>query len=349
MIDRVEAGESGTIPSLEKLRLLPEYQNSTLLRKFSAQAKKVPNAAFVDLDGTLFIKTANQQPEDKYPQATAEFLRLIDQQHVPLVAVTGRDLELSIADNIPQPDFDVVCAAVGTEIWVRQKDGSYLLDEEYKKHIEQDIGFNREAVWQKAKELKDELQTQSPQLKVDFQPRDQAENTTGKPPQPYKISFSFEGSGEEAQIIREQFKKYYKDCGFEKVQVVVSQREVLESGIIRWNLDLVPVTKKEAIDFMADKYGCRGVVAGDSGNDEEMILKGGPNNLIAGAIVGNAKPELTKALEDCEIVRETKHFRIVRTPGNRLLYVEPDPSKAGPESLKRMFQAFSLFDRLREH
>lgn len=108
-------------PSLEHLISLPEYRNSTLVDKFSTQAGIAPVVAFTDLDGTLFAKGKEA--------VTGEFLKMLKGQNIPLVAVTGRDLESSITGNNPQPEFDVVCAAVGTEIWVRQKDGNYLLDQ----------------------------------------------------------------------------------------------------------------------------------------------------------------------------------------------------------------------------
>lgn len=183
-----------------------------------------------------------------------------------------------------------------------------------------------------------------------FQPRDSRENPTGKPVQRYKISFFFEGSPSDAKKIRRQFSEFNREHGLANVQIVVSHRQVLNNGRShrsQWNLDLVPVSKQQAIDFMAKKYGCRGVVAGDSGNDSEMIFQGGDNTRIAGGIVGNAKPELKEDLAHCCVVRETNHFKIVKTPDNRLIYVEPDSSKVRPESLQRMFQAFSLFDKLR--
>ncbi len=154
--------------------------------------------------------------------------------------------------------------------------------------------------------------------------------------------------------IRESFELLLKSDEINRpnIKVVFSHNESLSSDRHRFNIDLVPVTKTDVIHYMSEKYHVVGVVAGDSGNDTDMLL----DSQIA-TIVGGAKPELLEVMKTLESAREVKgigqkHLRLVQSEtgeNTQLLYIEPDQQEAkGPQSLEKALHAFELLDAIRK-
>lgn len=361
MTEQLFIGESG--PPAENFSMRPEYEHSILLSKFLKQPKgEPPVVGFTDIDNTYIVRTDNPIDRARYQQATADMTKFMEDHHFPIVAVTGRDLPLVTAGQQSEeqlPAFDIVAASVGTELFIRQADGSYVPDKKYERFIEQTIGFNRPAVYAECAVLEKIIQEEAPGLELAFQPRDTSENVkayqseprtafdkTGQPPpQPHKISYRFHGTIADVKNLDRTFRNHLRSRGFRKTQIVFSEDSKLPDGRTRFNIDVVPVTKDTAINWMVAEYGCRGVVAGDSGNDTQMILRAAD----AGIVVGGAKAELHTYLQNIPTKRTDRHYRMVDVPGvgDRLIYWEPGDIR-GPQSLRRAAHFFSLLKTLRQ-
>lgn len=106
----------------------------------------------------------------------------------------------------------------------------------------------------------------------------------------------------------------------------------------------MPETKKGAVNYLANKFGCIGIFGGDTGNDSDAIIGAGH----AGFAVGNRKPEVDTVLSeasDASTTKRTTNFRIFENPAGtkRLLFIDSDASKKGPESQIRAFRAMKIF------
>ena len=154
--------------TVNNLRNQKEYTNAAVCDKLETQIKEnafqgLTIANFTDIDETfiydyrptqkdsttlgpeelkLFIQTKNQE----HMVATQELTELLNKNNAPIIAVSGRDINMVQADS-RLPQFDLVVGSVGTEIWIKQKDGSYQLDSEYDKHVSQEIGFDRNKIY----------------------------------------------------------------------------------------------------------------------------------------------------------------------------------------------------------
>lgn len=369
---------------LKALLERPEYKNSTIVEKFQRQLDSnefegMMLTAFTDIDGTFIsvlwptdsekqnlppsaLKMIYEEINSPRIKATEEITEFLYRHNIPIIAVTGRDIPM--VEELNQigitPKFDMIAGAVGTELDVLQKDNIYKRDAKFETHVREEIGFERSRVYAMCCEVKEDIRTRMPHLDLVFQDRDSEENvriyaenplakeqgrTKINSPQPYKISFNLNGTLSEMEAVRQTFLKEFVKNGLEKVKLVFSHTEDLQGGRIRFNIDVVPVQKDEAINWMCGEYGCVGAVAGDSGNDEAMIKFGAE----AGVVVGGSKQELITAIDmvSKNPLRRTKHFAVYTIDGqNRLLYIEPG-GVFGPESLKKAGRAFLLLLKLR--
>jgi HAD superfamily hydrolase (TIGR01484 family) len=364
-MDNTLASENA-IPPLGRENLPIDYQDSVVVDKLDMQLRVQGDltaaAVFTDIDGTYLGQSNDPHEVSAFRKATLDMESQLAASHIPLIAVTGRELYMVQDMQSPAPEalpkFDIVVAAVGTEIHILQKDGSYKKDEQYQKFLQDEIGFDRVLMYEICKELKSSIATQKPELSLDFQPLDSevnveayendpehAQEKTGQgKPQGFKISFRFNASHSDRNWVADQFRTTLDRGGFEKVLIVISHDSSLDEDRIRYNIDIIPVTKDAAIEYLVQTLKCEGVVAGDSGNDQRMI----ENATDAGIVVGGAKQELVDGLRKHETVRETDHFRVLSVDGkNRLIYEEPDEDLKASRSLKKALRAFSLLRSIR--
>ncbi|MEO6508605.1 MAG: HAD family hydrolase, partial [Patescibacteria group bacterium] len=323
-------------------------------------------ASFNDIDGT-YIPFDRPGPTHRTDQLT-EFL---DRYHALRIAVSGRDRSLiargqkggSTYEEEHIPPFHSEGNAVGTEIWVLQNDGSYEQDAEWDRILRQDYNFNREGIYTLCTEMLTELPPELKQSNLIFQDRDSKDNVEAHtiksldeaaeqprflPPQDFKISFYFQGNQATAELMYEQFKKTLDAHGFEKVKIVVSHSEELENGTILYNLDLIPVTKKDAINYMKKTYGVLATVAGDSGNDADMLFNSDAEISI---IPYGSKEELVSTIETVKksakrIIKETNHILMYEDQNGkvRILLTELEryngtSEDKGPRSVETLLRA----------
>lgn len=381
------------------------YKNSVLLGTLAQQSLLTgwDNLAglFTDLDGTYVVwKNFSQQEqttlslEEKralsvdfaqpYIKSAERLLERLNKKSRPIFAVSGRDMNLirigqpggKEFERAHFPMFPACAGAVGTEISILQKDGTYIPDDEWTDYIRNNIGFNRAHIYgqaatidepatgcvgllQKLSEYKLQFQTRdTPQNVLAWQndPENKQGNKIEEKPQDFKISFWFEGNNQSITTVKQAFEEMLSSVAINRPQVktVISHHKTLNNGEHVFNLDLVPVSKRDAIEYMANKYHLFAVVSGDSGNDEDMLLNALPKKQAAGVIVGGAKAELVESvhstLESSEIRKQTKHFTSFNHEGDsRLLYIGLPEEGHGPTSLDAAIHAFELLDAVRKN
>jgi hydroxymethylpyrimidine pyrophosphatase-like HAD family hydrolase len=357
---------------LARLSRRTEYLHSHLLAKLQrlAAADRPWWIAFFDVDGTYLHQQHVPLPGEgdselaraenaRYEAMTWKLARLLHARDIPIVLVTGRDLISSHRIQPPPAEelrlFDAAATSVGTELWVQQQDNRYIRDSVYNTYIAHTTGFDRAAVYAVCRTLQHWYSAHEPARNVLFQSRDTENNVAyhegadtltgeppGKPPLAYKISLFCEGTDAEAAAVVARFRVALTAAGFGGVRLVLSHSRALDGDVHRFNLDILAHAKGDAVQYMTQEYCCRGIVAGDSGNDADMLLDAAD----AGVVVGGSKPEIAHLLAAQNTLRATRHFRLLARPhGVRLLYVDPC-GRRGPESLLHAWRSLALLDTL---
>lgn len=128
------------------------YQYSTLLEKLNRQHEEKEFgdflvAVFSDIDGTFIYvwKPTEEDRKDKpeelvafreafqkvrFHWSTTRTNQFLEEHNIPIIAVMGRDLKM-VQEDQRLPKFDGVASAVGTEVYIKQKDGTYQLDDKF--------------------------------------------------------------------------------------------------------------------------------------------------------------------------------------------------------------------------
>jgi len=307
------------------------YQGSLLAAMIEAQQKRsraLTTAIFVDIDNTFHKKG--------YEPAANTLLQRANAHEIPLIAVTGASFP-AVAQRIKSgelPAFAAIANAVGTELWILASNTGdepvYERDTFFEDMISR-LGFDRRELAQKAQTLIDELAATEASWRFDFQEpvKEKAylAGTAGAP-QPYKISFHFFATSAELETITVRLKSV-----FTKQRVIVCE-EInhnrtlpADSPVRKYCADILPVTKAEAISYFAKLFRIeQAVVAGDSGNDIEMLTQSRATGAILSILVGGhtaeAAAKLRKITSDWE--HPSEHVWCATSAGTkRTLYVEP--------------------------
>ncbi len=232
------------------------------------EERKVSQESFVDIGKRLFnveklIVTDIDQTLVGDSTALDELVCLLNsnKKKVGFAVATGRTIQSAISvleeNNIPIPDL--IISSVGTEIYYNFA-GRLIYSKGWEAHISHQ--------WKREKII--ELLSQFDYLKL------QEEDTQRR----FKISFFLDDSPDHLLEIKEEFAKRRL-----KVNIIYSKGQYL---------DILPyrASKGKAIRYLAYRWDIpfeNILVAGDSGNDEEM-LKGE----LLGVVVSNYSPELEK-------------------------------------------------------
>lgn len=274
---RISSGEEAVVSLDEAETEMPKiFANSTIQGKIETRIGqgKQPVALFTDIDHTFY------HPEET--EAMADLYHLIEDNKYGLIYVTGRDLPM-VLEQKDLPQTDIIVTAVGTEIYIRTRDGEYAADENYAQLLRKN--WKREDVYAAVGQIVDERSEAA-----QFQPRDKRESEEGRDPrgpQEFKISLWVDG----------QTADYITSLS-EEVQAKVPHCQVITSEDInipqRFNIDILPegVSKSFAVRYLTRALGLKGFVAGDSGNDVAMLVESGHT----GILVGGARQDAKKAL-----------------------------------------------------
>lgn len=295
----------------------PLYTASQILshKRLRQKQKKPFSILFTDIDDTFLRK------DEKL--ATKKLAEYIEESGHCLVAVTGsrpeRILRLSKKGILPK--FSLIIGAVGTEIIFLQKDGvSYTTDSVYEK-IVASHKFHREQVAAKVRALMFDLNQSNAALRFVFQKI---------PPETYKVSCNFFADSEKIlSHIRHVFTHQFPQ---EKIIICRADNLDFTKKPVKYCLDIVSVSKSDAIGYVMKSVEPDSViVAGDSGNDADMLIK---NGTIA-IITGGAKPELLKEVEAklLPVILKKSVTKVRLGDGSEKIYYKELSDRVGPESI----------------
>jgi hydroxymethylpyrimidine pyrophosphatase-like HAD family hydrolase len=159
--------------------------------------------------------------------------------------------------------------------------------------------------------------------------------------QPFKISFHFFASSDrEIDTVMGAIAEMFPSQKIVMCGEIGHNATVQEGQPLKYCVDIVAATKADAVNYLTRILDIKkGVVAGDSGNDVDMLLNS--DNMDA-VLVGGYKSEAINYIDKATAsVNKSGKFRKVR--GNngllRSCYVEQDDA-LGPESIKRALNMF---------
>ncbi len=243
----------------------------TMSKRFSVRppfGKRLTSSSYLmitDIDNTLVGDN----------DSMVHLLKLLEQYRESIAwgVATGRSLELTIEAmteyDIPVPDI-LICS-VGTEIYYGP---DLRMDKGWQQHISDK--------W-KPEQIKSTLQ------KLDFLSSQEAEGQRA-----HKISYYMEDKQNYFAEVQRRLKEEKLPC-----EVIYSHGQFL---------DILPkrASKGKAIKYLKYKYefpSSKVMVAGDSGNDEDMI-RGNDNGLV----VGNHSEELEKLRGKARVYFSSKTY-----------------------------------------
>lgn len=317
------------------MNLPPKFIGSSLTTKLEAQKKENPNqkpiCLFTDLDDTYILKywpseevlEKNSQkftdtilsPDLSLYEPTLKLRKFLDELNIPVVIVSGRDfhqlneLQHKFASTFPNNpeimDFDVFIGAVGTEIIIKTESG-YTRDTDYDQLMDKSL-YDREKIYRILSDLIPKIREKFRPVAFDFCKRDQLDSTDELPKLAHKISYEFKAKEADAakieEAIRDELSREYPTT----LAILVSSPYALGDGVRKYNVDIVPFSKEKPIMYLQEILDITSVIAGDSGNDYDMLAKTGDYSII----VGNAKNEL---LERLSALPEERKKHLVYSP-----------------------------------
>jgi hydroxymethylpyrimidine pyrophosphatase-like HAD family hydrolase len=262
--------------------MLWPLDNTVLLHMLDKQTS-LRRALFTDIDDTLIDRAKRAH----LIAAAWELRDWANTHHCPIILVSGVDFTGVLArikvGGIPPAE--AVIGAVGTELWLRQPDDSWVRDRQYDQLVRAS-GYSRHQVTTKAAILAAELNSHYPELRLQFQ---------ALPDHLTKVSLHFFAEDGDVWQIAQEFQREFP------AYHIVTCREIhynallpADAAVVKHCLDIVPATKQTAITYLIDRLELtHGYKAGDSGNDIGMLLN--PDPLLP-ILVGGYKAEALQAI-----------------------------------------------------
>lgn len=295
------------------------YLTSSLLSKIEKQRKLKSNVKplclFSDLDDSYILKYWPTEdilekysqkytdtilsPDLKIYEPTIALKNYLDQNSIPLIVVSGRDmhqmneLRKVFIDKLPNSNimnFDGIIGAVGTEIYINDN-SNYTMDPDYYQLLEQ-TSFNRKKIYEILESLIIIIRERYKPESFDFSKRDKHNSVDELPQLSHKLSLEFKTDDQTSKDIINFIKSEFQKNNFPSINTLMSCPYNIREKINKYNIDVVPVSKDKPILYLKELLDVFTIVAGDSGNDFDMLTK----SADYGIIVGNAKTELTEAL-----------------------------------------------------
>ena len=121
-----------------------------------------------------------------------------------------------------------------------------------------------------------------------------------------------------------------------------------DAEVKKYCLDVLPLTKAGAVDYLTRIASIKkGVVAGDSGNDVNMLLESGTMNAV---LVGGYKKEAEQKITNEVTKKEgTRSFRSIETPeGKKAVYIEGKPGVLAAESIIRAVKILNRAEKINQ-
>lgn len=173
--------------------------------------------------------------------------------------------------------------------------------------------------------------------------------------QPYKISFYFFSKQGQLDEVSKIFADKFPD---QKIiiceEISYNSKLSSENELKKYCLDIVPFTKGDAVNYLLKVTGInRGIVAGDSGNDVDMLLE---SKNLNGVLVGGYKKEAILSLKrvindssDSNWKNGKRSFQRVVNPDGivKNIYIEPESEKRkASESIARAIEILERAERI---
>lgn len=327
--------ENGGLESENIERVLKIYQESVLGKMLDSQ-KDDRVALFTDIDNTFARKG--------FEGASLELEKRSGEESVPIVAVTGNYFSVVMKRILSGelPPFQAIASSVGTEIWLLKgvsEDGTpeYVKDTVFQESLEKS-GYVRNELVEVSEKVILDFEKTHPDWKFDFQSPEKELDLKTNPDDEYRFKISFFAylSDEDVSAMVAELQEK-----FPKQQVVVCEEinynKTLspDAKIKKFCIDILPITKAGAVRYMSKVANVdQGLVAGDSGNDIDMLLNSGELDAV---LVGGYKQEAKDALDKTVIEKKGKRsFRKVVGNDGRVksVYIEQG-DRVAAESILR--------------
>jgi hydroxymethylpyrimidine pyrophosphatase-like HAD family hydrolase len=300
-------------------------KNTTLFSKLLAQRRqgsKKPFILFSDIDRTFILEEGSLDERAQYRQATEEIIRLLEDNFIPLVLVTGNDFPMVqdyIAQNRLQTVPDAVVAAVGSEIYLRQESGEFLPDHFYSAYMQKIFPRNTQVdeqgeklpgIYPEVVKVVRKVRNKFPFTDFDFQPRDTVANVRRwgnhkkmvAAPQPYKISLKASDTYLDPETKSPRQPEVHK---YVTQQLAKLEARLQELGYKSVSVSRIPgpgyddydiaIGKDVAVHYLLKQLGeVRAAFAGDSLNDLQALQ----SEQVVPWVVGGARQSLLDKLKD---------------------------------------------------
>ncbi|MCX7955666.1 MAG: HAD family hydrolase [Patescibacteria group bacterium] len=158
---------------------------------------------------------------------------------------------------------------------------------------------------------------------------------------PNKLSFNYvvptNIDNERVGLFLQSLQRFFSDF-----TVILSQNLALSNNSqTAWFCDIVPFGKDEVIRYLSQKYKAKGLIAGDSGNDINMLFGDFPGEAkdYIRTAVGGSQQELLKEINKFSSSPRDWRLLIIQDKQVRM-YVETKSSKSsnriGPQTLEHV-------------
>jgi len=349
--ERIQSGDfQNEIKETAELEAV--YSNSEIANMLDAQDQRGEprTAMFSDIDNTIYRAGTEE--------ATQRLAESGKDQSYPIIANTGNDYE-TVRLNIESgklPRFQAIIGQVGTEIWVsKDQDGvpAYIKDEYFEELLKQ-TGFDRSKVAQEAQRIIDTAGQDYPDWELDFQNPGIEEKLVEQPDpdyQPFKVSFYSMAEEDDLEELSSLFKERYPGQAIVICEEIGYNRSLPpDASRKKYCIDVLPATKRDAVVYMSSVLGIkRGVVAGDSGNDVDMLIESGDLNAI---LVGGYKPEALEGVRPFLIKDKEGRsgFQRIRDSQGRTkaIFIENDPSRLAANSILHAAEVFRRAQKIKD-
>jgi hydroxymethylpyrimidine pyrophosphatase-like HAD family hydrolase len=327
------------------------YTGSELITMLDTQADsgEPETALCADIDNTFHKKG--------YEEAMRELTRNANERNIPIIAVTGNGFEgvLERINSGELPHFTGIAGAVGTELWILHRNEAtgrvtYKKDTFFENTLREAV-YDRLDIVKKSERMISELSLSQPNWQLNFQQPEREEaflKDQATEHQPFKTSFHFFSAPTELDAVGKEMHARFPGNYVVICEEINHNRTLAESAPIRkYCVDILPIGKSGVITYLSKLVGIKqGIVAGDSGNDIEMLTRGhGLDPVLVGGHTPEAAAGIKKFMQGRKQGQQSFQ-RIVGPDGvERAIYVEPEGSKR--QAAESILRAVTILRRAR--
>lgn len=318
-------------------------ENETILLKLDQQTplfgRKIIFAT--DIDGT-WLMPHTEERHAYYDEVTRSLAAKLDELNIPVVAVTGRTLQMVLSDERLKVEgrsmFDGIITSVGTEFYIRtliENHEEFVLNPRWDAYLRV-CGFEPLKADEAIHSVIEEYMKRGGTYEI-TQQLDKGEH--------YKRSYFAIADGEDGKRLSEYsllssaiestMRQYEK-----QVYIMLSSDAVMVDGMrqYRFNIDALPVTKADALRFLFQEYmniSPYVVYAENSENGIDALEE------LGGIVVGGATEELTRRIKsEPTIFPRLSRFHVTKRTDETTRVIYFGGSERGPETILDLLRAY---------